>query len=129
MLVIDASAAVDMVVTSPRTAVLKRLTEGERLFAPQLIYSEGLSALRRLELGGRLSPGEADAAASWLRHMPVRTVWSQEWIEKAWERRHWLRVSDAIYVAAAQRISAPVLTTDQRLGRALADRSIDVITV
>lgn len=129
MLILDASAAVDLVVTSSRTPALRRLTGDQRLFAPQLMYTESLAAVRRLEQADKITSTDADAAVARIMALPVRTVWSADWLAGAWARRSWLRISDAIYLSASERLGAPILTTDQRLGRALADRSIDVITV
>lgn len=129
MLVIDASAAVDLVVPSSRTPVLRRLIYDSRLYAPHLMYSESLSALRRMERSQELTHLQADAAVRRLRDMPVQTAWSADWIDGAWSRREWLQMTDAVYAAAAERLDAPLLTTDRRLARALADRSINVIAV
>lgn len=129
MLILDASAAVDLVVPSSRTPTVQRLVHDERLHAPHLMYSEALSTLRRMERAQRVTPKEAEIYVKRLSSIPVQTVWSTDWLEGVWSRREWLRTTDAMYVAAAVRLGAPLLTTDQRLGRALADRSIEVITV
>lgn len=129
MLVIDASAVVDILVRSPRTPALRRLTERERLSAPHAIYAEVLSALRHKERVGELTPAEASQAVAWLKTLPLQMVWSADWIDLAWERRDWLHIADAIYVSAAERLRVPLLTTDRRLARALADRSIEVLAV
>ena len=129
MLVLDASAAVDLVAPSSRTSAVQRLVHGERLHAPHLMFSEVLSALRRMERAQRVTPAQAEVFVDRLRTLPVHTVWSVDWLDGAWSRREWLQTTDALYVAAAVRLGAPLLTTDQRLGRALADRSIDVISV
>ena len=129
MLILDASAAVDIVVRSPQTSVLLRLIESERLFAPHLMYTEAISAVGRLERAQVLTADQASTAIAELIRLPVRTVWSPDWVTMSWERRDWLRFSDAIYVAAAERLGAQLLTTDQRMARALADRKIEVLLV
>lgn len=129
MLVLDASAAVDLVVRTSASATLMTLIEGKRLLAPHLMYHEALSAISRLERAGRLAADRADAAVRRLEELPVHTIWSDSWITDAWSAREWLRTSDAVYAAAARSLQAPLLTTDARLGRALANRSIGVITV
>lgn len=129
MLVIDASAAVDIVLRSPKSQTLKLLTQNEHLLAPHVMYSESLSAVGRLERAGKIAASDAEAAVGWLTRLPVRTVWTPDWIADAWAKRSWLRTTDAVYVAAAERLGTPLLTTDQRLARALRDRSIQVISV
>lgn len=129
MLILDASAAVDLVVMCPKTHTIRQLIRDEPLFAPHLIYSEALSALRRLERTGKLSAEEAGIALHRLKLLPIRTAWSSDWLDLSWDAREWLRLTDALYFAASQRLGGRVLTTDLRLARALTDRSIPVLSV
>ncbi len=117
-LVVDTSAAVDLVVIGPRTErVRARLAEADDLVSPDLIGVEVLSALARLERGGRLSSEMADAAARlwWagaVRRLPVGALDAA-----AWRLRHRMRVTDAYFVAASIAMGAALLTCDGRLAR------------
>ncbi|MFN9693115.1 MAG: type II toxin-antitoxin system VapC family toxin [Synechococcaceae cyanobacterium] len=115
MLVIDASVLVDaLLVAGPARARLVN----DSLQAPELIDAELLSVLRRLVLAGTLQEGhalQALAAANrlGLRRHPSRALWP-----RAWELRANLCAYDALYVALAEKLDAPLLTADARLARA-----------
>lgn len=115
MLVIDASALVEaLLVAGPARARLA----SDSLQAPELIDAELLSVLRRLVLAGHLQAShalQALAAANrlGLRRHPSRALWL-----RAWELRANLSAYDALYVALAEQLDAPLLTADARLARA-----------
>src|SRR5699024_7257222 len=112
--VLDASAGVDSVLANYRGAqVLDALSRSE-LWAPSLVDSEVLSALARMERAGAISGAEATRGLdSWSR-VPCQRFPSELLLQDAWS----LRVSDAQYVALADRLGATLLTSDARLARA-----------
>jgi len=115
MVVIDASVLVDaLLVDGPAR---ERLAS-DNLQAPELIDSELLSVLRRLVLADKLREGHAlqalvTANRLGLRRQPSRFLWP-----RAWELRTNLSAYDALYVALAEQLNAPLLTADARLARA-----------
>ena len=115
MLVIDASALVDaLLVAGPARARLS----AANLHAPELIDAELVSVLRRLVLVNKLLGSQALQALSiagrlGLRRQPTRSLWP-----RAWELRTNLSAYDALYVALAEQLQAPLLTADARLARA-----------
>jgi len=115
MLVIDASALVEaLLVAGPAR---ERLAS-TNLQAPELIDAQLLSVLRRLVLADKLQEGHALQALATaqrlgLRRHPSRSLWP-----RAWELRTNLSAYDALYVALAERLDAPLLTADARLARA-----------
>ncbi|MCE2838954.1 MAG: type II toxin-antitoxin system VapC family toxin [Cyanobium sp. 49614_E6] len=115
MVVIDASVLVDaLLVAGPAR---ERLASNN-LQAPELIDAELLSVLRRLVLADKLPEGHALQALAiaqrlGLRRHPSRCLWP-----RAWELRTNLSAYDALYVALAERLNAPLLTADARLARA-----------
>src|SRR5690625_3495085 len=116
--VLDASAGVDSVLTGYRGARVLDAMRGNECWAPSLVDSEVLSALARLERAGVLTGAEAtDALGAWSR-VPCERFPSELLLHDAWSRRASLRVSDAQYVALADRLGSPVLTCDARLARA-----------
>jgi predicted nucleic acid-binding protein len=75
-----------------------------------------LSVLSRLVLAARLQDGhalQALATAGRLGRHPSRSLWP-----RAWELSTNLSAYDALYVALAEQLNAPLLTADARLARA-----------
>lgn len=120
-LVLDASAAVDALLPTPRRdAVLDHLA-GAELVAPALVDTEVLSALARLERARTITGTEADDAVdAWLR-LPLDRVPGDVLAQHVWSSRAALRIADAHYVALARLLGAPLLTSDARLARAPLD--------
>jgi predicted nucleic acid-binding protein len=115
MVVIDASVLVDALLVAGPARI--RLTS-ENLQAPELIDAELLSVLRRLALAHKLQEGHALQALATanrlgLRRHPCRSLWP-----RAWDLRTNLSAYDALYVALAEQLDAPLLTADARLARA-----------
>jgi predicted nucleic acid-binding protein len=115
MVVIDASVLVDALLVAGPARV--RLAS-DNLQAPELIDAELLSVLRRLVLADKLQEGHALQALATahrlgLRRHQMRSLWP-----RAWELRTNLSAYDALYVALAEQLDAPLLTADARLARA-----------
>lgn len=127
MIVIDASAVVDLVLDRPqgdRVAAVMR--QHDVTCAPELILVEAASALWRLVRSGHIPAGEAaHLALRRINRMPTRLIGHRQLVVGAWDDRQFLRISDAFYVACARQLDVPLLTTDQRMARALKDR-VDV---
>lgn len=115
MLVVDASVLVEaLLVAGPAR---ERLAS-DNPQAPELIDAELLSVLRRLELAGKLHEGHALQALATadrlgLRRHPSHALWP-----RAWELRTNISAYDALYLALAEQLDAPLLTADARLARA-----------
>lgn len=117
MIVLDASAIVDVVADQPCKAdVLTHL--GEELVAPAHQPAEVLSALARLVRGGVLSAEAARDAVSEANDLRQDHVLPTErHIRRALELQNNVRVLDGLYVALAEEWECPLLTTDGRLAR------------
>lgn len=118
MLVLDASAAVELLLRTPRGDRIAEALGEEPVVAPELIDVEVLSALARQLRAGELAVFDADVAVEQLRSMPVRRLSHALVLSVVWRLRARVRVADAWYVAFAQALRAPLLTTDARLARA-----------
>jgi len=120
MVVIDASVLVDaLLAAGPARGRLA----SDNLQAPELIDAELLSVLRRLVLAEKLPEGHALQALATadrlgLRRHPSRSLWP-----RALELGTNLSASDALHVALAERLKAPLLSADARLARAPGLRS------
>lgn len=118
MIVLDASAAVDVLVgRAPAAGLADRLVADGDLHAPHLLDVEIAQALRRLAATGALSGDRATDALRDAALLPVRRYPHLALVERAWELRHVLGVYDGVYVALAELLEAPLVTCDRRLAR------------
>jgi predicted nucleic acid-binding protein len=125
MIVADASALADILLPTELGAGLVPAVRSAAggLHAPSLIDAEVTSAVRRAESRGELS---AERAADVLRDLAGFPLTRHEYrplLGRAWELRRNLTVYDALYAALAEAASAPLLTTDLSLARAVADHT------
>lgn len=117
-LVLDASAAIELLLdTSLGRRVALHLPDNA-LIAPELLDVEVCSALARLERAQTLQSGEADALVEALAALPVDRLPHAVLMQHAWSLRGHVRVADAFYVSCARLTGSPLLTCDARLSRA-----------
>ena len=115
--VVDASALVDLLAgTELKHAVARRLS-GALLHAPAHLDAEVLSALGRLERAGDLDGPAVERALSELAEAPIERHELATLLASAWSMRHRVRVVDALYVALAEALEVPLVTTDARLAK------------
>lgn len=118
MIVVDASAMTDLLAdTNHADAVVRQLQHAESVAAPELLIIEVTSALWRLVRAGSLTPSAAGRAVQRLIRMPVSLMGHRTLAAHAWRRRESVRIADAYYLACAELLGAPLLTTDRRLAR------------
>lgn len=118
--VVDASAMVEIVQSSPTgRAVASRLV-GEAVAAPDVIDVEVASAIRRQQRAGRMDEDEVSRALDLLLDWPADRIPSRLLVRGT--RRWWPNVTahDALYLAVAVGRSASLLTCDGPLSRAPA---------
>ena len=119
MIVLDASAVVDLLVAAAPDAELagRVLADGD-LHAPHLVDVEVAQALRRLAAGGSLSADRATDALRDAALLPIVRYPHLALVERAWELRHTLGIYDGVYVALAEMLEVPLVTCDGRIARA-----------
>lgn len=126
MIVLDASAAVDFILRIRPQAerIASRISRlGETLHAPHLVDGEVLQVLRRYELRGIVTPERADEALGLYRDILLVRYPLAQLIDRIWALRYNLSAFDAAYLALAEALEAPLLTTDTRLARARGHRA------
>ena len=126
MIVLDASAAVTILLNLGPEAgrVRERIAQSdETLHAPHLFDVEVLSVLRRHDLRGVLSPARARLALSRLSGMRLVRYPHASLASRIWELRDNLTAYDAAYVALAEALDAPLVTTDGRLAQTPGHRA------
>ncbi len=119
-LVLDASAAVELVLALERGARVATALVGENLVAPELLDVEVLSAVHRLRRTKQITGSQADRGIDRFARLPARRVSHVLLRERAWLLRDAVRIGDASYLACAAAVGAPLLTCDRRLAGAAA---------
>jgi predicted nucleic acid-binding protein len=129
VLVIDASVlAVALLDDGPDGDLLRRRLRGEQLAAPALIDLEVTSMWRGLARGGHLDPRRVGLALDDLRDLPIQRIEHTPFLARCWELRDNLTIHDAAYVALAEALQAPLLTSDRRLSRSDGPRcAIEIV--
>lgn len=120
MIVVDASAVIEVLLRTPlAAAVERRLFEArETLHAPYLLDVEVAQVVRRFATSGTIDPDRGRAALDDLSDFPVHRYPHDLLLPRIWALRHNLTAYDAAYVALAEALDAPLLTRDRRLGGA-----------
>ncbi|MFZ1990196.1 MAG: type II toxin-antitoxin system VapC family toxin [Alphaproteobacteria bacterium] len=120
MIVIDASALLETLLDPSVAAALhKKLTAlGEFLCAPHLIDLEITHALRRRVGLRQLASDRAIEALSDLSALRIDRYPHLGLLKRVWELRQNLTAYDAIYVALAEELDAPLITQDLKLASA-----------
>ncbi len=120
MIVLDASAVVDYVLwIGAAERIAQRISgTGEAMHAPYLLDIEVAHALRRYALRGALSPARGAEALIDVADLRLRRYPHVPLLPRIWELRGNLSAFDAAYVALAEALDAPLVTSDAALGRA-----------
>lgn len=119
-LVVDASAFVDFLLGTEVGEAAGRRMRGCPLHAPAHLDAEVLSAFGRLERAGRVRASDVAERLDALAAAPLARHPLPQLLAGAWQRRHNIRLVDAVYVELAHRLGCPLLTTDARLAGASA---------
>lgn len=129
MLVVDASAVVDLLTSTGVTTQLHRRLQAETLIAPDHLPIEVASALRGLNRGGLLSDTRLDAAASDLTRLRVDLSATLPLVPRVLALRRNFTAYDAAYVALAELATCTLVTLDRRMARAASKHcTVEVIT-
>lgn len=125
MIVLDASALVELLLATPRgVAVAQRIArKHETVHVPHLVDLEVASALRSLENHPQVSATEAVRAIGDLLAMPMRRYAHDPLLARVWQLRGNLTTYDAVYIALAEYLSAPLITCDAKLAAAPGHRA------
>lgn len=125
MIVLDTSAAVELLLALPlRDAVVAQLEAADwQIAAPQLLQIEVLQVLRRRVRGGLNDLIVAEAALSGLGELGVRVFDHAPLLNRIWQLRETVTAYDAAFIALAEGLDAPLLTTDARLAHAPGHRA------
>lgn len=125
MIVVDASAVLDVLLVGPGSdALFRRLfAPGETLHAPHILDLEIAQVLRRYCAHGELADSRAGEALEDLLDLPLARYPHDLFLPRIWELRANLTAYDAAYVALAEVLPAPLVTRDRRIGRSAGHRA------
>jgi predicted nucleic acid-binding protein len=120
VIVVDASALLELLLrTSAAKAVEERLfATGQTLHAPHLLDVEVAHVIRRYAANGEIESERGRMALVDLADFPVRRYPHDFLLPRVWDLRNNLTAYDAVYVALAEALAAPLLTRDRRLAAA-----------
>jgi len=119
LIVVDASAVVEFLLgTATGDRVWARISApGTTLHAPELLDVEVAHALRRLILNRALSRERVEEAVAALGDLRATRYPHRPLLPRIWALHANLTSYDAAYVALAESLSVPLITTDTRLAR------------
>ena len=119
MIVVDASALADWLLQSPAAgeAVADALRADGDPHTVDLADVEVLSTIRRKERSREIATDRAAQIVNGLAVVPLIRHATSAFRSRIWELRHTHTTYDAAYVALAEALDAPLLTTDQRMAR------------
>ena len=101
---------------------------GETLHAPHLLDVEVAQVLRRYALAGEVDAERCRAALNDLADLSLTHYPHDFLMRRVWDLRANLSAYDAVYVALAEALEAPLLTRDRRLANAPGhDARVEVV--
>ncbi|RKT16695.1 putative nucleic acid-binding protein [Streptomyces sp. 1114.5] len=119
MIVIDCSALV-LVLTahgSDGELIRNRVAEGGDVYAPTLLDYEIQSALLGMQRGGKLTEKEVERAVAAYRLLPIAKRETLPFWERVRKLHANLSAYDSQYVALAEALGVPLITSDARIKR------------
>ena len=119
MIVLDSSAAVDYLISGREGQwVASQLEAVDEAHAPHLLDVEVVAALRTLVSHGSFSAELAGQAVEDLEQINITRYPHVPLLPKMWELRENMSAADASFVALAEALALPLVTTDLRLANA-----------
>ena len=118
--IVDASVIAHALVTPEEIGKQARhfLEQSSQIVSPDCLYSEVMAALRKMWLRKTISDGVFLQAVNDVQLMRIYIVDTAQLLGRAYELRHNVGAYDAMYVALAEILQCPLITTDIRLANA-----------
>jgi len=124
VIVLDASAAVEFVLGTPIGQDVRDRLGADPPQAPHLIDAEVTQVLRRFVFAGTLTADRGREALDDFTALRVFRYPHGPLLHRVWELRDNSTAYDAMYLALAEALDAPLLTTDARLATVPAHRAV-----
>ncbi len=125
MIVVDASVLIEALLRTPAAAAVENrlFAPLETLHAPHLLDVEVAQVIRRYAANGDIDGERGRQALADLADFPLQRYPHDFLLPRVWELRNNLTAYDAVYVALAEALDAPLLTRDRRLAAAPLHRA------
>jgi predicted nucleic acid-binding protein len=117
MIVIDASAVLEILKQTPVGLNLQEILGDRFLDAPHVIDLEVANVLRRWVFSGAMTDIDAKRALDSFLAMPITRHPHTNLLPEIWKLRHNLTAYDAAYLALARFLGAELLTMDDGLSK------------
>lgn len=130
MIVLDASAAIEWLLRTSAAAKIDRrlFSPSASLHSPHLLDLEIAQVLRRYVRDKVITAERGREALGDLADLPLNRYPHDFLIPRVWELRTNLTAYDAVYVALAELLDAPLLTCDKGIASAPGHRAtVEVI--
>lgn len=120
MIVVDASGLADALVDDGPVghAARAELTGDPHWAAPSQLLVEVMSVIGGKVLGGKLGLARAQEAVDTLPSLVIDEIGIALLLDRMWQLRGNVTAYDAAYVAAAELMACPLVTSDDRLAKA-----------
>jgi predicted nucleic acid-binding protein len=120
MIVVDASALLETLLRTPAAKAVEKFLFDPRqtLHVPHLLDVEIAQVIRRYAANGEIDDRRGRAALGDLADFPLHRYPHDFLLSRVWDLRNNLTAYDAVYVALAEALDAPLLTRDRRLAAA-----------
>jgi predicted nucleic acid-binding protein len=125
LIVVDASAIIESLLRTPAAEAVETwlFDAGQSLHVPHLLDVEVTQVIRRYAARGEISAERGRAALDDLACFPLQRYPHGFLLPRVWELRNNVTAYDAVYVALAEALDAPLLTRDARLAAAAGHRA------
>lgn len=130
MIVVDSSAMVELLLRRGKAEVIASHLDAHTggVFVPHLLDVEVAQALRRHAMRGDLDADRLDRSVSQLLSLPLRRFGHELLISRALALRANVTAYDGVFLALAEALGAPLLTSDTRLATVPGHR-VEVLVV
>jgi predicted nucleic acid-binding protein len=117
VIVVDASALLNALLGTPAGRVVREriFAAGETLHAPHLLDLEVAQVVRRYAANGDIDAARGHRILVNMSSLAIGRHAHDPLLHRVWALRHNLTAYDAVYVALAEALDAPLITRDARL--------------